>query len=422
MFTYRSLFGRHRRLGILGFVAFVSVALSSCSAGTSAGSTSNTAGLEGDPIRTVTIAAVDYNGPTYENILVTARAFEHHVNNSGGINGRPLEVTVCDDKGDPTQAAACARDAISAGAIADVGSFSYNAAATVPIYDAAQTAVFGNCCNLSQVEYSSANTFQLGSNPALNPSSVGRAVQDGCKAIGVLELEIPGVTDSMNELMENVAKSYGYKGELKFVRVPLTTSDYTSQVTQVTDGTDCIALFLSESNISAMMPSFGQTGGEQTLYGAQGNLNKVSTGGYESLPGVKNAVVTATYLPLQEPVWEDYREALTDINAPTNFDYSSLGSLGTWAAYTGFVQILKSMPEDDITPSSFAAAASKAKVDTGGMLPAVDFSKTWGAFDGQYQRSFNRNVTFVTIAGKILVEGNNPWIDYSSPLEGKPQS
>ena len=140
----------------------------------------------------------------------------------------------CDDKGDPTQTTACARKAIEAGAVADVGSFSFNGGVMVPIYDKAKTAVFGNCCDIAPIEFTSPNTFQMGNNPALNAGGIARAAQDGCKSIGVLELDLPGVTDALNILFTNVAKAYGYTGKLKFVKVPLTTQDYTSQVAQIT--------------------------------------------------------------------------------------------------------------------------------------------------------------------------------------------
>lgn len=407
-----------KRYGFPAVIVVTILALVGCSAGASTPASSNAA--TGEPIKVVSMAAVDYNGPTYEDIKVTSQAFAQQLNADGGINGRPLEVIFCDDKGDPTEAAACARDAIEAGAIADVGSFTYNAAAVIPIYNAADTAVLGGCCNLSEAEYTTPNTFQMGNNPALNPGSVARAAQDGCESIGVLELDLAGITETMELLFTNVAKAYGYTGDLKFVKVPLTTQDYTSQVTQAADGTDCIALFLSESNISAMMPSFAQTGGEQTLYGAQGNLNLRSTKGYESLPGVKNAVVTAAYRPLVDPEWDGMRQALKDVNAPDKFDYNSLSALGVWTAYTGFVQIAKAI-DGEITPASFLEAASKSTVSTNGMSPTVDFAKTWDAFDGMFERSFQRKVTYITLEGEHLVEGDDIWIDLTSALLGEPQ-
>ena len=403
-----------KRVGVVAAVAVGALILTACSSGAAAPAATSTA-LTGTPIKTVTVAAADWNGPTYENIFVAAKSYEKWINENGGINGHPLQVTVCDDKGDPALTAACARDAIAAGAIADVGSFSYNAYVNVPIYAAANTAIMGNCCNLLPVEYTSPNTFQMGNNPVLNPGGVARAVMDGCKAISILELDIPGVTDDINIIFKNIAKAYGYTPELKFVRVPLTATDYSSQVAQATDGSDCISMFLGENNISGMMAPFAQGGGKQTLYGAQGNLDEISTKGYETLPGVKNAVATGAYMPLTNPVWDTFKAALKANNAPSKFSYNSLGALGGWAAYSAFTQVAKSIT-GDITPASFLAAAGKTVIDNGGMTPKIDFTKTWDGFKGQYARDFSRQVTYMKIDGTPVDGGG--WIDLSGPMQG----
>jgi branched-chain amino acid transport system substrate-binding protein len=370
----------------------------------------------GPPIKVVTISAVDWNGPTYEDIQIVAKTYEKWINAKGGINGRPLQVITCDDKGDPTQTEACARKAISEGAIADVGSFTYNQAVMVPIYNEAKTAVFGNCCNLAPIEYTSPNTFQMGNNPILNPAGVAKAIQDGCKAIGVLELDLPGITEGVNQIMDNMAKAYSYKGKpIKYVKVPLTTQDYTSQVTQVTDGTDCISMFLSGSNISGMLPVFAQTGGKQRLYGAQGNFDKISTKGYENLPGVKNGVVYGAYPPLQDPAWVNLRAALKTYKAPTKFDYNSLSALGTWAAYTAFTQIVSKMTTP-VTPANFIKAASKSTVNTKGMTPIINFSRTWPAFNGTYARAFNRSAVYFKWSDYSTIGPR--FVDLTKPAQG----
>lgn len=386
------------------------------SSGAGSSSSDSAAQPTGNAIKTSTISAVDYNGPTYEAIQVVAKIYAKYINDKGGIGGRPLQVLTCDDKGDPTQTEACARKAIDGGAVADVGTFTYNQSVMVPIYDKAHTAVFGNCCNLAPIEFSSPNTFQMGNNPILNPAGVAKAVEDGCKNIAVLALDLPGVTEGVTMLMDNMAKSYGYQGKIKYIKVPLTTQDYTAQVAQATDGTDCISMFLSESNISGLMPAFAQTGGTQRLYGAQGNFDKVSTKGYEQLPGVDKGVVYGAYPPLQDPVWTDLRAALKKYNAPSKLDYNSLAALGTWAAYTGFTKIVEST-KGELTPASFLAAASTAKVDTGGMTPPIDFTKTWDAFNGQFKRSFNLNATYFKLKDGSPI--GKTFVDLQNAAEGK---
>ena len=46
----------------------------------------------GEPIKLMTITTLNANGPTYENISITAEIAAKFINDNGGINGRPLEV------------------------------------------------------------------------------------------------------------------------------------------------------------------------------------------------------------------------------------------------------------------------------------------------------------------------------------------
>jgi hypothetical protein len=83
-------------------------------------------------------------------------------------------------------------------------------------------------------------------------------------------------------------------------------------------------------------------------------------------------------------------------------DYNSLGGLGTWAAYTGFKQVAEAI-QGDITADSFKAQAAKTtNLDTGGMVPVIDFTKEWTA-NPPFKRLFNRSVVFSTIKdGKVV--------------------
>ncbi|MEC7175118.1 MAG: ABC transporter substrate-binding protein, partial [Actinomycetota bacterium] len=83
----------------------------------------------GDPIKVMTVTTLNANGPTYENIKIAAEIAADHIKSNGGINGRPLEVIVCDEQFDPAIAATCARDAVAEDVVSVVGSFTYFAEA-----------------------------------------------------------------------------------------------------------------------------------------------------------------------------------------------------------------------------------------------------------------------------------------------------
>lgn len=65
------------------------------------------------------------------------------INGSGGIDGRPIELLVCDDLGDPNLAVDCAQQHIDAGAVTFVGNFTPFGAAVNPVIGEAGYAVIG---------------------------------------------------------------------------------------------------------------------------------------------------------------------------------------------------------------------------------------------------------------------------------------
>ena len=65
------------------------------------------------------------------------------LNAAGGINGHPIQVAACNDQGDPNVAAQCARQAVSDGDVAVLGSYSQNAGQVLPILQAANIAYVG---------------------------------------------------------------------------------------------------------------------------------------------------------------------------------------------------------------------------------------------------------------------------------------
>ena len=99
----------------------------------------------GEPIKTMTVTDINSQGPIYPNIEYTAEAYEAWINANGGINGRPLEVDVCDSQGTADGSTACARKAVDNGVVAVVGSFNFAPDAIVDILEPANVAYFGAC-------------------------------------------------------------------------------------------------------------------------------------------------------------------------------------------------------------------------------------------------------------------------------------
>jgi ABC-type branched-subunit amino acid transport system substrate-binding protein len=353
----------------------------------------------GEPIVTYTFADVNTEGPQYKNIQETARIYAEWVNANGGIGGRPLEAKFCDLRGTPTDAAACARKAVQDDAVAVVGSFSFTGDAIVPILDRAGISYFGNCCSISAAELTTESVFPMGNQPLYGAGAVKRAVDDGCENMnGVL---IEGA-EAFQPLLDNAAKSLDTEIN-KYVTLPATARDYAPQVAEATDGADCLIMIVSETPYIAWMAAYAQSGADARMYGPQGNLNEVAIEGNEQ--AAEGAVISGMYPDIALPQWEDFRNAIEEYNADEEQDYNSLGGMGTWAAYTGFKQIVESI-QGEVTAESFLEQVPQTRFEDGlgGMVPPLDFSKPWKEDGGPegFDRLFHRCVIFSQIKdGKV---------------------
>jgi ABC-type branched-subunit amino acid transport system substrate-binding protein len=347
---------------------------------------------------------------------VTAQVAGEWINAHGGINGHPVNVTTCDEQGDPTRTASCGRTAIQDHDVAVIGSFTFNGNAIIPELAAAHISWFGICCAAASIEFTSPDVQQLGDDLTTAPGLAVKMVEDGCKHMALVELNT-GSTQLGETIIENALKSVGGPPLAKIVKVPLTAQDYSPEVAQATSGTDCILAGLGQANFPSFMPPFVQSGAHQRLYGSQGNLDITVTKAYPQ--ATENAVIAGVYSDLSLPAWADFRAALKQYNAPTNLNYNSLAGLGTWAAYANFVQIAKTLKTIDAP--SFLAAAQKATVNLPGMVPSFSYADKYTALGGQYLTSVNRSVTFdVAHNGNVVPWDGGKFFDMTNAMVGQP--
>ena len=389
-------------------------AVSAAPTDTGTGGTSSATPATGDPIKVMTIAPVNSQLPPYPNIHEAAKIFGEWINARGGINGRPLEVILCDGKGDPNEDANCGRQAADQGVVAVVGSFSFDASQLIPILEQNNIAMFGSCCPIAQIEFSNPISFVTGSNFAIPAGAVGRMVDDGCKHPAVVYIETASLQFA-TDVAKDVFKFKGFNpDDAKYITIPIAAQDYSAQVAQAIDGTDCIYGGIADSNWAAFLPAMKSLGGTQRLYGHQGNLNSVIAKQFPEL--TQDGISVNAYPDIAGPMWDDYRAALKQYNAP-DLDWNSLAGLGTWSAYQAFVEIAGGMT-GDITNETFLKAVRSSKaVDTNGMFPTLDLSTPWKGMGGAFPSIYNRTVTFDRIDNGVLTLTDDPPVDLTAALE-----
>jgi branched-chain amino acid transport system substrate-binding protein len=344
----------------------------------------------GEPIKVMTVTTLNSAGPTYQNIANTAMAYEKYINSRGGIAGRPLAVTVCDEQFDPAVATTCARQAVEEGMVSIVGSFTYFAESNITW--------FGECCPITPSELTSKYSFPIGNQPMYAVGAVKRAVDDGCKNINAVIIDGAQI---FIPPMENAAKALGTKFGTTVILDPV-AQDYSADVAQATEGADCVISIMSETPFITWNTAWTQSGTEARQYGPQGNLNEVSAKGNEA--ATDGDVAAGMYPDISTKPWDEYRVALKEGGYDTTeLDYNSLGGMGTWAAFVGFTQIAETIQGDLTAKSFFDAATATTKLDLGGMVPVLDFTKEWTDGLAGYERLFNRSVVFSKLdKGKIV--------------------
>jgi ABC-type branched-subunit amino acid transport system substrate-binding protein len=368
----------------------------------------------GDPIKLMTVTTLNAAGPTYENIANTAEAYEQYINARGGIAGRPLEVTVCDEQFDPAVATTCARDAVEGDMVSIVGSFTFFAESIVPVIAEAGITWFGPCCPITPSELTSPHSFPIGNQPMYAVGAVKRAVEDGCQNINAVIIE---GAEIFIEPMENAIGALGQEfGEV--ISLPATAQDYSAEVAQATSGdADCVIGIISETPYITWNTAWAQSGTEARQYGPQGNLNAVSAAGNEE--ATDGDIIAGMYPDISTAPWDEYRLALEEAGLDLDeLDYNSLGGMGTWAAYVAFTQIAETIDGEITADSFFEAASATSELDLNGMVPVLDFTQEWTDGLEGYQRLFNRSVVFSQLENGEVVPLTTEFEDVSDLAVG----
>jgi branched-chain amino acid transport system substrate-binding protein len=398
---------RRRSLALVAVLGFTTAAW--------AGATHTSASApSGDPIKVMTVTTLNAAGPTYQNIANTAMAYQEYINANGGIAGRPLEVTVCDEQFDPAVATTCARDAVEGGMVSVVGSFTFFAESIVPVLAESEITWFGECCPITPSEWTNPYSFPIGNQPMYAVGGVSRAVQDGCTAINAVIIDgAQGFIPPMENAMSALGMEFG-----DVVILPPTAQDYSAEVAQATGGgADCVIVIVSETPYITWNTAWAQSGTEARQYGPQGNLNAVSAAG--AVEATDGDVIAGMYPDISTEPWAEYRQALEDQGYDmAEQDYNSLGGMGTWAAYVAFAQIAETI-EGDITAASFYEAANAtSNLDLNGMVPVLDFTTEWTDGLEGYNRLFNRSVIFSTLEDGVVVPLTTEFEDVSDLAMG----
>ncbi|MGP3533563.1 ABC transporter substrate-binding protein [Microbacterium sp. RD1] len=348
-----------------------------CSSGDDASSTSGDikappAELTGEPVKVAHISDIEAEGVTQADALGGVKAGIEAVNDNGGIDGHPIELTaVCNGERNPNAARACIRKAIDDGVVAFVGNMSSADDGYVPLIDQAGVASIG-AIPLSPVTGASTSAFCF--NGGLAAAIVGLAgalEQAGATKISFI---YPGNVGAASAGME---EAYAYSVESSGVEdagavgFNLGETQFDAVVaTAAAEGVDGIALLSPGEPEAALIRAVKQYAPDV----------KIATPNSLLTPSVLDALgataddvlavaITQPSTATEVPGIVEFNEAMDAHDPDGNVARNDLAING-WASVRALQEIAAGLPE--ITRESlFTAMESVEDLDLGGIFPPL---------------------------------------------------
>jgi ABC-type branched-chain amino acid transport systems, periplasmic component len=314
-----------------------------------------------------------FSEPPYvlPEIPVGAQAAVNRVNAEGGINGRELELIICDDNGNPNDAAACARQAVNDGVAAVVGTFTLFGDSVIPLLEAAGIPDILPVA-ISNTELSSEISF-----PVMDGSTVTSAVggllarDENCTNVATFGTDFPQSHTNFDTFWEPAIVGYGADAATG-VFVPATATDMAPFVAQATtDGADCLAFVTGVQQTAAGIvaaKASGQDGAISVTATAlpETVLSQLGTDA-DGVLALSTYFFPSTGKPVAVQAQQDMAEV--DASQPVNDT-----SLNAYAAVLVFAEVASGL--DEITGATVIEALNTVGTIDVGLFNANDFSKT----------------------------------------------
>ncbi|MEV4835193.1 ABC transporter substrate-binding protein [Nonomuraea sp. NPDC049486] len=253
-----SLAGRRRRLAAVAAAASLTLTTACSSSDDVApdAAPAAAASSEAAPLKLVGILTVSAPSVGFPDQAAAIEAAVSAANDSGGIAGRKVELTVCNDQADPNVSAKCAQDAVAQGAIAVIGGLSVGGSGMVPVLEQAGIPLLSHPIN--PLEFTSPASWPIpgGTPVSFSGAAIGLVKTYGCKKVDAITQSLPSSIASA-DFADAGLKSLGMKLNAK-IAVPTTNADYGAPVAQVvSNGADCVVIALPPGEAGKAITALG---------------------------------------------------------------------------------------------------------------------------------------------------------------------
>jgi len=328
--------------------------------------------LTGAPIKVAHISDIEAEGVTQADALGGVKAGVESINENGGIDGHPVELTaVCNAERNPNAARACVRKAIDDGVVAFVGNMSSADDGFIPVIDEAQVPSIGSI-PLSPVTGASSSAFCF--NGGLAAAVVGLAgvlEQAGATKISfIYPGNVGSASAGMKEAHEFGVESSGLE-DAGAVGFNLGETQFDAVVAKAAaDGVDGIALLSPGEPEAALIQAVKQYAPDVKIATPNSLLTpSVLDALGSTADDVLAVAITQPSTAEEVPGIVEFNKAM-DAHDPDGEIARNDLAINGWASVWALQQIATGLPE--ITRESvFQAMEEVENLDLGGIFPPL---------------------------------------------------
>jgi ABC-type branched-subunit amino acid transport system substrate-binding protein len=307
-------------------------------------------------------------GLPFPEMGVGAQAAANAINKDGGIKGHPIQLTVCDNKYNQNQDAACARQAVDEGDVALIGGISLQSN-HISIIEQARIPAIGEYA-ANDLSYNSPVVFPLVSGTFSAYACVAE-LADAAKAKRVAVLQLDDAANEKPSYKAVIAAVLAKHGaQLVDFNLYRPSPDLTSTVANAL-----------KSNPDGIYFAGGTSDADkitQLVRQLKPNVaiarTSVAPSSLQTLGAAAENVYTCDPLkPTSLTSDSNVRKFVNQMKQTNPQVAENAFAANTWASMYVFAQVASGL--DTVSSASLIAALQKAKVDT--LLgPTVDFSQT----------------------------------------------
>ncbi|WP_045303166.1 ABC transporter substrate-binding protein [Saccharothrix sp. ST-888] len=375
------------------------------------------------PVTLMTWAPADTGSADRPGMTALAQAIGRELNATGGLAGHPVTILTCNEHNTADGATACAQQAVTAHAVAVVGSYSQYGSNFIPALEAAGIPYIGGY-GLSTPEFSSPLSYPVdGGLPALIAGSGLQLVEAGCRTVTLIRPDTRA-GDTLLGYLAGALKSANVK--LVDLRAPEQSSDYAAIAAKAIGGDrpgSCITSALGAEATSNLLDPYRRLGPRNTVLASViGSFQQSvvdSTGGDSGPLG--GAYATGWYPPESSHVWDALRATVHGYgSSDAPIDVSDPGVQTTWVAYEVVRQAAARIGDGKpLTTKTLRNVLDGGEpIDTAGATPPLAWGTTSMLASADSPRLVNTSVTYQQVKDGRLTEPHPGFVDVRWVLAG----